>query len=154
MEATMTSITWLHLSDWHQKGDDFDRTVVRDALIKDIRDRVKRIDPRLAQIDFVVFSGDVTQSGCTDEYKAAQVHLFDRVLKTAGTPRRRLFIIPGNHDLDWQALEHLPADLLKPLESDAQTQPWLTDAEKRAKLLEPFKAYTQFVTDYTGQPKR
>jgi hypothetical protein len=25
-------MTWLHLSDWHQKGMDFDRKVVRDAL--------------------------------------------------------------------------------------------------------------------------
>jgi hypothetical protein len=29
-------LTWLHLSDWHQKGMDFDRKVVRDALIDDI----------------------------------------------------------------------------------------------------------------------
>jgi hypothetical protein len=37
----MSGITWLHLSDWHQKGKDFDRRVVRDALIRDIEDRTK-----------------------------------------------------------------------------------------------------------------
>jgi hypothetical protein len=50
----MQQLTWLHLSDWRQKGADFDRGVVRDALIKDIRDR-ERIDPALARVDFVVF---------------------------------------------------------------------------------------------------
>ncbi len=42
----MSGITWIHLSDWHQKGPDFDRQVVRDALIKDLRERTI-IDPIL-----------------------------------------------------------------------------------------------------------
>jgi hypothetical protein len=29
----MSAITWLHLSDWHQRGEDFNREVVRDRLI-------------------------------------------------------------------------------------------------------------------------
>ena len=45
----MARLTWLHLSDWHQRGPDFDRGVVRDALIDDIRDRAQ-IDSRLEQI--------------------------------------------------------------------------------------------------------
>ena len=32
----MNGLTWLHLSDWHQKGRDFDRTIVRDALLHDM----------------------------------------------------------------------------------------------------------------------
>ena len=36
----MNGLTWLHLSDWHQKGRDFDRNVVRDALIRDLRERI------------------------------------------------------------------------------------------------------------------
>ena len=30
----MSGLTWLHLSDWHQRGTDFDRKVVRDALLE------------------------------------------------------------------------------------------------------------------------
>ncbi|MCP4702172.1 MAG: hypothetical protein GY862_35735, partial [Gammaproteobacteria bacterium] len=52
------NITWLHLSDWHQKGDDFDRKTVRNALLDDIRNRAK-ISSDLEEIDFMVFSGDV-----------------------------------------------------------------------------------------------
>jgi hypothetical protein len=35
----MTGLTWLHLSDWHQKGTEFDREVVLEALLKDIKRR-------------------------------------------------------------------------------------------------------------------
>jgi hypothetical protein len=54
----MTGLTWLHLSDWHQSGSDFNRQVIRSALLKDIQERAK-IDPNLEKIDFVIFSGDV-----------------------------------------------------------------------------------------------
>ena len=92
----MAGICWLHLSDWHQKGSDFDRKVVRDKLIADIRNRVE-IDPRLEQIDFIVFSGDVAFSGQESEYKAAREYLFDQVLEATNlksTPDR-LFIEIG-----------------------------------------------------------
>jgi|SRR5580692_2077668 hypothetical protein len=34
-------LSWIHLSDWHQKGASFDRTVVRNAFLEDIRKRSK-----------------------------------------------------------------------------------------------------------------
>ena len=45
----MGGITWLHLSDWHQKGAEFDRTEVRNALLKDIRER-SQISPDLKRV--------------------------------------------------------------------------------------------------------
>jgi hypothetical protein len=66
----MSTLTWLHLSDWHQKASDFDRRVVREALLKDLRHRV-RIDSRLESVDFIVFSGDLAFSGKDSEYKIA-----------------------------------------------------------------------------------
>lgn len=67
----MSDITWIHLSDWHQKGPDFDRQVVRDALIKDLRERTN-IDPILKHVDFVVFSGDLAYNGESSEYETAR----------------------------------------------------------------------------------
>ncbi len=46
----MATLTWLHLSDWHQKGRDFDRDVVRDRLVEDIHRRAE-IDPSLAGVE-------------------------------------------------------------------------------------------------------
>ena len=59
----MAALTWLHLSDWRQKGKEFNQDVVRDRLLEDIQERVKRISPQVEQVDFIVFSGDVKESG-------------------------------------------------------------------------------------------
>jgi len=149
----VTSLTWLHLSDWHQKGKDFDRRVVRDALLKDIEERVTRIDPTLERVDFVVFSGDLVWTGKPDEYQAAQEHLLAPALTAAGLKANRLFIVPGNHDLNrTHVYEMLPPELQKPLDSDALVQKWLNEEDgKRERTLEPFAAYRDFVAKYTGQ---
>ncbi len=144
-------LTWLHLSDWHQKGKDFDRDVVRDALLTDLRDRTA-IDPALAQVDLVIFSGDLAYHGRAEEYQAAQTLLLDPVLKAVGLGPERLFMVPGNHDLDRvYAKKMLPPDLQKPLESTDQVSEWLTDSEYRDGALKPFRNYVAFVSGYTPQ---
>jgi len=65
------SLCWLHLSGWHQAGKDFDRRVVRDALVADIRERANRIDSALARVDFVIFGGGLAAGGNAAEYETA-----------------------------------------------------------------------------------
>jgi predicted MPP superfamily phosphohydrolase len=146
----MTGLTWLHLSDWHQKGTEFDREVVLEGLLNDIKKRAD-ISPSLTEVDFIVFSGDLAFSGKPEEYKIAKEKLFDPILKETGLKPDRLFIVPGNHDLDQDELKLFSSDLQKPIESEAQTQEWLTNERKRRKLQDLFWAFTKFVTDYTGQ---
>ncbi len=146
----MAGLTWLHLSDWHQKGKDFDRTFVRDKLIADIKTR-KDISNNLTKIDFVIFSGDVAFSGKPDEYQAAKKELFEPILKACGLGPENLFIVPGNHDIDRAKFDLLPAQLSKPLDSDIQAKDWLFDSEKRKVALRPFKSFASFVSRYTNQ---
>jgi tetratricopeptide (TPR) repeat protein/3',5'-cyclic AMP phosphodiesterase CpdA len=146
----MSGLTWIHISDWHQKSGEFDRQVVRAALIRDIRDRIA-INPDLDKIDFLIFSGDVAFSGKAEEYLDAKRELFDPLLKACGLSPEMLFIVPGNHDLDLDEIEMLPSELSKPLTSDADVQRWLMDDRRRSRLLEPFHAFASFVKDYTGQ---
>ena len=143
-------ITWIHLSDWHQGKPQFDRTVVLDGLIKDIGQR-ERIGTQLKQVDFIVFSGDLAFSGKEGEYEAAKINLFKPVLEATGLTPERLFIVPGNHDLDREEFELLPEALQKPFESEDLVKQWLENKKKRQRLLEPFAAYKQFVAEYTGQ---
>src|SRR5688572_24040813 len=149
----MSHLTWLHLSDWHQRGKDFNQKVVRDKLIDDLTNR-KSIDPRLERVDFVVFSGDLAYFGFPEEFEAARDNLLEPVLQAVGVGRDRLFMVPGNHDLKRETItEMLPKDLLVPLNNDEIVSKWLTDDKKRQRALEPFEAYTNFVTAYTGQPE-
>ncbi|MEI7941393.1 MAG: metallophosphoesterase, partial [Verrucomicrobiota bacterium] len=147
----MNGLTWLHLSDWHQKGRDFDRSVVRDDLIRDLRERTK-IDAALGQVDFVIFSGDVAWQGEAEEFQSARECLFDPMLKELGLLPSQLFIVPGNHDFSREVVEEmLPEALKKPLETDEQVQKWLTDDKRRNRALEPFEAFAGFVSGFTGQ---
>ncbi|MBL7064922.1 MAG: metallophosphoesterase, partial [Anaerolineae bacterium] len=146
----MAGLTWLHFSDWHQRGEDFDRRVVRDALIQDIRERAC-ISPDLAQVDFIVFSGDVAYAGKAKEYSTAIEHLFAPVLEAAGLSHNRLFIVPGNHDLDRDAFKYLFGALKQPLTSNSEVQEWFTDPEGITNLLRPFKEYDNFIAEHVDQ---
>nr|VFJ51378.1 MAG: Calcineurin-like phosphoesterase [Candidatus Kentron sp. DK] len=149
----MTKVCWLHLSDWHQEGKNFDRKVVRDALLDDIKNR-KGIDPLLEQVNFVVFSGDLAGKGNdADEYETAQLELLDPILEAVGLGQDRLFMVPGNHDLNRNHIEEmLPPLLQHPLTSRESVQQWLTNDAKRERALEPFAIYRNFVSGYTKQP--
>jgi 3',5'-cyclic AMP phosphodiesterase CpdA len=101
--------SWIHLSDWHQKGASFDRKVVRDALLEDIRNRTK-ISEELGKLDFAIFSGDLAFSGKDTEYESARHELIDPVLSACGLTPDQFLIVPGNHDLErW--LAPLPSTL-------------------------------------------
>jgi len=94
----MSKISWIHLSDWHQRGSSFDRDVVRDALLQDIKGR-SSISDELATLDFVVFSGDLAFSGVREEYETADREFVKRVLQACGLDYDRFLIVPGNHDV-------------------------------------------------------
>jgi len=143
----MSNLTWLHLSDWHQKGKEFDRIKVRDALMKDIKERTM-ISSDLAKIDFIVFSGDVAYHGTSEEYQAAIEEFFTPLLEAAGVGGDCLFVIPGNHDLDRNAFKYLPESLSRPFTSNEQLQDWLTDQEGITRLLHPFKQYSDFIAKF------
>lgn len=146
----MAGLTWLHISDWHQHGSDFNRQVVSDLFLEDIRNRA-RINPDLEKIDFVVFSGDAAFSGNIEEYHTAIAVLFRPVLEATELGTHRLFMVPGNHDFDRQAISSLPSELHTPFTTDIQVNDWLTNDEKRRQLLIPFTAYEQFMHEYTGR---
>jgi predicted phosphodiesterase len=146
----MTGLTWLHLSDWHQGEKNFDRQIVLDALIDDIKKRVA-IDSNLEHIDFIVFSGDIAFSGKSDEYKIAKEQLFGPILRECNIGPEELFIVPGNHDLDRTQFDRLPQSLANPLESAAEAEKWLYDIERRHDALKPFKNFVDFVSQYTKQ---
>jgi tetratricopeptide (TPR) repeat protein/predicted phosphodiesterase len=87
---------WLHISDFHfAGGDPYDRNVVLNALVASLR----RFQDQGHGADLVFATGDIAQKGQASEYAAA-TDFFDAVLKELGLGRERLFVVPGNHDVD------------------------------------------------------
>ncbi|MFD1627638.1 tetratricopeptide repeat protein [Azospirillum griseum] len=131
---------WLHISDFHFAGGDaYDRNVVLNALVASL--------PRFVQqghgADLVFATGDIAQSGKASEYQAVS-DFFDAVLKALGLGRERLFVVPGNHDVDRAAGVGLSRSLSKREEADiyfgpAHPKHHITD--KQAAFLTWYKDY-------------
>jgi len=59
---------------------------------------------RLEKFDFVVITGDLTQSAKEKEYTELQEFLNVLVKRVEGQDRSRIVMVPGNHDVDWEAV--------------------------------------------------
>lgn len=101
------SVTWLHISDFHFKaGDPYDRDVVLHALIQSIR----YFHEQGRRPDLIFATGDIAHSGKSEEYELA-TKFFDEILEATSLTRDRLFVVPGNHDIDREIGKRLPRTL-------------------------------------------
>ncbi len=92
------NLTWLHLSDWHQGRPSFNRSLLLKKMLEDIEQR-NLLDARLANIDAVIFSGDIAFSGQQGEYLATEEDLIAPLRKILGQ-QVSFVLAPGNHDFD------------------------------------------------------
>ncbi|WP_294642970.1 metallophosphoesterase [uncultured Aureimonas sp.] len=92
----------LHVSDIHFRWPDcLDEAtdqdhVVRTRVANHLRDRVDEMGP----VDAILVGGDVAFSGHPDEYAAATRWLTELAGICGCSPTNRLFVVPGNHDVD------------------------------------------------------
>jgi len=91
------ALTWLHVSDFHlsDKG-----AYSQEVILRSLVSSVRQFREKGEQVPDLIFAtGDIAQNGKAKEYDAA-TKFFDDLLEAAGLNRDRLFIIPGNHDVD------------------------------------------------------
>ena len=87
-----STITWLHLSDFHFRASEaYDSNIVLKALLRDVAERIR--DDHL-QPDSIIVSGDIAFASRPEEYALAKRFL-DDLLKTTGLSKDCLFLIPG-----------------------------------------------------------
>jgi predicted phosphodiesterase len=103
----MDTLAWLHLSDWHHKEMDPDRTQLRNKLLDDIKERTNFCE-RLAKIDMIFFSGDISFSGQKKQFESAKKELIDPISECLGKDVPVL-CVPGNHDIDRKLIRRIPA---------------------------------------------
>jgi 3',5'-cyclic AMP phosphodiesterase CpdA len=95
----------LHIRDLHYSADhSHDHDVVIQAFLTDLKSIcLKEIRP-----DLIVFSGDLVQSGdCHISYYAVLERLISPALDIAGIKEDRIFMVPGNHDVQRSALNEV-----------------------------------------------
>ena len=127
------AVTWLHISDFHiRAGDSYDRNVVFDALVQSVG-RFRAEENR--NPDLIFATGDIAHSGQAEEYDIA-TKFFDQILEAAGLTRHRLYIIPGNHDVDRKRIIGLARTLNSGSEADQYFAPGAKKHHREA--IEPY----------------
>ena len=146
----------LHLSDFHfSSGKAWDEyPVLRDLasfIGKEVREGL--------QPDLVTITGDLAFSGTTEEYALAKAWLENQLWPAlpGDFPRDRLLLVPGNHDVDRQAVDFVAQSVQSSLLNavdQMQIGKLLADPVQREVLLKRHHAYLSFLSDWLGEPQR
>ncbi len=128
-------LTWLHISDIHfHPKTEWRDSAARQALLTYL-DNIFRLDSSLRP-DLIFCTGDIAfgetnASPLADQYKQAE-DFFDSLLTACGRggpplPKDRLFVVPGNHDVNRSSIN-----------SDAQATltAWAGEARKHANIID------------------
>ena len=99
-------LRYLHISDLHLTGQPKDeegwavKQFNQDFVTRSLIDAVEKLvgEDGLA-LDLIFISGDLAQRGKAEEYEVAEVFC-RRLLAATKLPAERLFLVPGNHDVD------------------------------------------------------
>jgi predicted phosphodiesterase len=157
-QARSGKLCWLHLSDIHF----LPTTEWRDATVRDnLLDYVKKqLQDQQLQVDLIFCTGDIAFGALKDRPLSGQYAMarefFDRVLTLCGCDKTRLFVVPGNHDIDrgrifeavqtsWTAWgeDGKAASMLSKIHT------WFANYDKDAKeALCRLEAWGVFVADY------
>ncbi len=149
---TTDRVTILHVSDFHFTSKKArDQKIVVDALLEDVKAQcVGNKTP-----DIILFCGDLTNSPPVDEHAAAYDFLLAPLLKATNTTNERLFIVPGNHDVQRDGIDAFKVEH-EEWQSNANNLDVINDAFDKRKF-EPafaakFERYLALEADITERP--
>jgi calcineurin-like phosphoesterase family protein len=145
-------IKWLHLSDLHfRQRDVYESEVVLAALLRDIQ---PLLGEEFTPIDLVFVTGDIAFAGRPEEYGLAEA-FFERLLRTLSLQRARLFVVPGNHDVDRSLVgpatyltDAILRDIHGPVDCRRMVAEVLTDDDSRRLVMRRLRGYEAFVNSY------
>ncbi|MBU2547261.1 MAG: SUMF1/EgtB/PvdO family nonheme iron enzyme [Proteobacteria bacterium] len=143
----MNTITWLHISDLHFKDEDkWNQNKVLDKLLDDVEERNSRDGLRP---NCIFVTGDITCKGSSKGYELAGA-FFDDLLKATGLGKERLFVVPGNHDVDQKAVTSGAKLIAKGIDDRDTINDIIASEEDRRTLFPKFQHYAKFVNDWFG----
>ncbi|MBU2550774.1 MAG: metallophosphoesterase, partial [Proteobacteria bacterium] len=143
----MNTITWLHISDLHfNEEDSWNRNKVLDKLLEDVE---KRMTEDGLQPHFIAVTGDISCKGAARGYESAG-SFFDKLLTATNLKKNRLFIVPGNHDLDQKAVTPMEKLMAENVNDHDTINRIIASEENRRMVFSKFDRYAKFVNDWFG----
>lgn len=154
----MSKLVWLHLSDIHfLPNNEWQDGTARAALLALIAMQISKYN---LQVDLVFCTGDIAFGGLTGQPLSAQYALarqfFDQVLKLCKLDKTRLFVVPGNHDIDRDGISEAKKDAWagwgadgRAREMEGKISAWFAGLKLDAtEALQRLDAFGKFVADY------
>jgi len=149
-------ITFVHLSDIHFRKNantPYDAFKdIRNELELDAKDRANA----LGGVYGIVVGGDIAFSGKPEEYELANQWLRGFAIQIGVDPAERIWVVPGNHDIDRQSIEKslLIQNIHKDLRADASmideklAAYMVKDEEAKKLILKPLQGYNDFAARF------
>ncbi len=149
----------LHLSDIHfcapacnSPRTDPERSY-RTRLLQDARTQLHE----LGELDAILITGDIAFKGDAQEYSAA-LQWIDELATACGSTLRRVFVVPGNHDVDRNTCKQRSVRNAHQAILNAEggrrerslREHW-QDPEAARTLLQPLSAYNEFAARFDCQ---
>jgi formylglycine-generating enzyme required for sulfatase activity/predicted phosphodiesterase len=138
----MNEITILHLSDLHIKDGD---SYASDVVLKGLIEAIASFKEQGRKPDLIAVTGDIVNSG--KEYGERTTRFFDDLLKAAGLEKKRLFIVPGNHDADKDECDGLIRTLDAQADSDNHPDKYFAPG-KRQRHFDKFQKFESWYNGY------
>ncbi|MGT3072980.1 P-loop NTPase [Pseudomonas putida] len=138
------SIRWTHLSDFHFGTDQYGEGDLAESIIEHIRGRADGLP------DIVFLTGDIAFSGATDQYEQFKHQFLNPLIELLGSDGNdRIFMVPGNHDLDRKIHELVARSTLQ-TKRPRIFDPTEEGKGQRAEVIERFTNYTYADLTSTG----
>jgi predicted phosphodiesterase len=123
----------------------FNQDVVSRSMVTAIKDLG-------LNFDFIVVTGDIARTGQVDEYEVCLVFC-DALLAATGLDRQRLFIVPGNHDVDRLSITKKHIKSFYAFDDQDEITETFTDPDILPILMRKFESFNAFAAKAMG-PKR
>ncbi|MEN2504681.1 metallophosphoesterase [Stutzerimonas stutzeri] len=143
----------LHIADIHFRSPDCLRPDLdpekpyRTRLVQDVRSRVVE----LGSVGAILIGGDIAFKGAPEEFAAAMTWIRE-LAEAAQCPMERVFVVPGNHDVDRSLIQRSPSTRnaqaaivgASELRRERILREQIFDDDTAKALLAPLTAYNEF----------
>ena len=150
----------LHISDIHFKAPDCINPAsdpnrpIRSYMVRDIQQQVVTLGPAAA----ILIGGDIAFRGAREEYQTAKAWISE-LCAAAGCPQERVFLVPGNHDVNRATIRaHVATKNAQAAIADAPEErrgkvfrEQIFDKDTAQALLAPISEYNNFAAKYNRQ---
>ncbi len=153
--SSMGTLAWLHISDLQFRASKtHDKSNLLQALLRDIKACTRAEGLQFdMKLDFIAVTGDVAFSGKKVEYDLAR-RFFDELLEITHLDRNRLFLVPGNHDVDTHKISAGARSVGESLTDAERVIDVLSSEADRKLLFRRFDSYAAFTNDYLHKHQR